>query len=190
VCAGFSRSSTCAVIPRAEPSASAAMSVARKRWAHGANRGVKMALSANGAVLPTAPAPTSTGQGACSAARLDVPGPRTMQEEEASEGLHAAETVRWIAIQRGTTQASHGRKITVTARSVNHRTVLENIGTTGKRAFPFVLGNVTTTSGNDPVSLRLSDLRRKAFKLLLQEEQSHDAETRHVRERVSVLVAE
>ena len=58
------------------------------------------------------------------------------------------------------------------------------------RRFPVLVGDISSTIGDNPVFLRYQSLTANSVQLFLQEEQSFDDEMSHVLEDVSLFVAE
>jgi len=113
----------------------------------------------------------------------------TMQEEEAKNDGHVTETLGWIAVERGSGVTGDGRAVDVgqtTAIALPEVTFLSFT----QQQFPVMVGDIVSTKGPDPVFLRYQNLTAGDVELFLDEEQSLDAETAHVREDVSLFVAE
>lgn len=137
-------------------------------------------MSENGpeAVLPRVAERTAAGFGLA------------LQEEEADTDGHAAETVGWIAVQRGRGVVPDGRVVSVFDTLLDPALRTVSFGETLRGRYPVLVGQVTSANGSDPVELRLADLTPADAVLFLQEEQSRDPETNHAEEEVSLFVAE
>ena len=111
-----------------------------------------------------------------------------MQEEEAKGDGHLPETLGWIAIEKGSTSGLK-RNFTVLGGTVGDDPTRIPFSPVD-RQFPVIIADVNSFRGFDPVTLRYRRLTQVSVDLLLQEEQSFDAETRHTSESVSIFVAE
>jgi hypothetical protein len=116
----------------------------------------------------------------------------TMQEEEASlvDG-RSAETLGWIAIDMGNATLPNGRYIEIIAHLVDEsfRTVHFTPADSNRR-FRTVVADLASTFGGDAANLRHTGLGRNRVRLMVQEEQSFDAEVNHTFEDVCIFVAE
>ena len=113
-----------------------------------------------------------------------------LQEHEARErkGLrHGQETVGYIALS-GVRGEIDGRPIKVGATRVNVGDKGRMIRFGVRFGAPDLVAAGQTAKGVDPVTLRYSGLTSKGARLRMQEEQSHDRETRHGGERVGWVV--
>jgi hypothetical protein len=110
----------------------------------------------------------------------------TMDEEEAVRDGHATETVGWIALSRGMGTTTDGRSVVVDRVSATDQPALFTFGV--DRRFPLLVGDVTSTVGQDPFVLRYQNLT--SVELFLAEERSLDSEVSHLQEDVSVFLAE
>jgi hypothetical protein len=112
-----------------------------------------------------------------------------MQEEEASGNGHAMETVGWIAIDTGTAIVE-GRDLEIFVTGVDHQPGSFGFTKPLERRFPFMVTDVTTADDEDTCSPRFETVYRLGATVMLQEEQSGDAETDHGTEDLSVFLAE
>lgn len=113
-----------------------------------------------------------------------------LQEEEADTDGHAAETVGWIAVQRGRGVTEDGRLVKVFDAEADSLLRTVSFGEVLRGRFPVLVGQVASAIGRDPVELHYASLAPDAATLFLQEERSRDSETNHGLEDVSLLVAE
>ncbi len=114
-----------------------------------------------------------------------------MQEEEGSlVDARSAETLGWIAIDMGRVVAENGRSIDVRAHRVDSSFRTVHFVPIQRGRFRTVVADVATVKESDPVSLRHAYLGRNRIQVMLQEEQSLDAEMSHVREEVCFFIAE
>lgn len=116
----------------------------------------------------------------------------TMQQEDANTGSHGVETLGWIAIQAGHGTTTDGRAFDVLDTSVDSQSTSVPFGETLAGRFPSVLAHVESMLGMDSVVVRYQGLTPApdGVNLMLQEEQSADAETKHLAEEVSVFAGE
>jgi hypothetical protein len=124
-------------------------------------------------------------------ANLDVSGlDLAMDEQESMLDGHVNETVGWIAIAQGSGTTAEGRNLEVFSEQFDHalRPVLYRRATSHRH--PTVVGDVDSTYGADPVSLRYANPTNAQIELKLSEEQSADTETAHVLEDVGLFVGE
>ena len=113
-----------------------------------------------------------------------------VQEEEGSDGLHATETISYIAFESGSGQAGNldyvggntGRTVTQNSSSISLGPHFS--------ASPIFLAAVSSRYGADPVGLRTDGITATRANVYLQEEQSKDAEVGHTTENVSFLAIE
>jgi len=114
-----------------------------------------------------------------------------LQEEEGSlaDG-RAAESLGWIAVEMGRGETPSGRVIDVFAREIGTGFRELHLSPNESRLFRTVVADVATTRELDPVSVRHGKLSRNRIEVLLQEEQSLDAEMLHANEEVCFFVAE
>ena len=113
----------------------------------------------------------------------------TMQEEEASGDGHAMETVGWIAIDTGTAIVE-GRDLEIFVTGVDDQPGSFGFTRPLERRYPFLVTDVTTADDEDTCSPRFETVYRLGATVMLQEEQSVDAETDHGTEDLSVFLAE
>ena len=112
-----------------------------------------------------------------------------IEEEQAADGNVGGETVSWIAIEQNSgssfgTTFSAGR----TSPSVNENFFAVN-ATPISNGTPVLLANVQTRADADTATLRYRNLNGSSFELMLDEEESADAETTRTRnERVGWLL--
>lgn len=108
-----------------------------------------------------------------------------LQEEEGEDGVHAAETVGYIAIQAGG-DADSGAANTFggLVDEVNTFT----LGDTFDNAI--VLAETQTINGPDPANVAFDAQSNSDVDLFIQEEQSNDGETSHIPETVGVVAFE
>lgn len=110
---------------------------------------------------------------------------RTLQEEEAQDGVHAAETIGWIAIQAGGDAASG------TANAfdgVNQNTDVLGLGDTFNDSV--VLAETQTINGGDTATVVIDGQTNSTVGVFVEEEQSANSETNHVNETVGIVAFE
>jgi hypothetical protein len=101
-----------------------------------------------------------------------------LQEQEANALGHGTETVGWIAIELGAGKTTDNRQIaTFSAATSTAATV--PYGRTYNRRQPVLVGDMVTTNGSDPCTLRFQSVGPSAATLYLAEEASQDTETAH-----------
>jgi len=113
-----------------------------------------------------------------------------MDEQESKADGHVNETVGWIAIQAGNSMTVEGRRVDVFSDTIDHVLTPVPYTTGTSHRHPTVVGDVNSTVGGDPVSLRYANPTNVQIQLKLAEEQSADAETGHVMENVGVFLGE
>ncbi len=109
-----------------------------------------------------------------------------LQEEEAADGVHAAETVGWLAFEFGT--ATSGNRLyeaAIASSSLTNEQLIrfeQQFGTP-----PVVVAATHTYNEADTVNVRLRSIgTSKAFPIM-QEEQSLDPELNHADERIGFI---
>ncbi|NOY62894.1 MAG: hypothetical protein GXP10_07065 [Gammaproteobacteria bacterium] len=112
-----------------------------------------------------------------------------MQEQESLSDGHGAETLGWIAIEKGTGTAG-GRRIEVTDTSASHTATPLNYSQNFRRRAITVLGDMSTTNGVDPATVGVASESANSTKFFIREEKSLNAETDHTTESISVFAAE
>jgi hypothetical protein len=105
-----------------------------------------------------------------------------LQEEEANDGYHAAETVSYVAVQTaiGVT-AGLPFQVGLTSDSVQH-TVTTVTFSQAFDAPPVFLANLQTADGGDPAALRYRSLSKTGGTVFIEEDQSQDSEQNHTTE--------
>ncbi|MEM6890495.1 MAG: Hint domain-containing protein [Pseudomonadota bacterium] len=109
----------------------------------------------------------------------------TLQEEEAQDGVHASETIGWIAIQAG------GDATSGTAEAYNG--VDENTDLLGLGAAfsdSVVLAETQTINGGDTATVVIDSQSNSEVGVFIEEEQSRDQEENHVNETVGIVAFE
>jgi len=114
-----------------------------------------------------------------------------MQEEEASTADgRAAESVGWIAMDKGTGVTAGGRLIEVLMGTAYDEYSTIQFTPSTARAFRTVVADMAGVAGGNPATVRHDNLSRNRVDLLVQEEQSKDEEMDHLHEAVCLFVAE
>lgn len=108
-----------------------------------------------------------------------------LQEEEAQDGTHLAETVGWIAIQSGGDTTSGTAQ---TFGGVDENT--DTLGLGGTFTDAVVLGETQTINGGDTATVVIDGQTNSTVGLFIEEEQSNDNETNHINEVVGVVAFE
>lgn len=159
-----------------------------------ANHGWRKAAFA--ASFPTAPIvvtqsqtyagddPIVTRQRLISAAGFEV----RVQEEEAL-GPHANETIGYLAASAGIYELGEGILEVAGAGAFDHRWGTAGFAGDFRRA-PVLLAAMQTCAGGDPAALRYSNLTAGGARIVVQEEQSRDQETAHIKEGVGFMAWE
>ena len=106
-----------------------------------------------------------------------------VQEEQAADGSHSAETVSIIALETGQTP---GFATGISSLNVNQDWRPVTFGDTYEN--PVLLGNIQTFQGPDPAALRYTSLTSGGVDVKCEEEQSADSETEHADESVGWAV--
>ncbi|WP_138473388.1 M10 family metallopeptidase C-terminal domain-containing protein [Poseidonocella sp. HB161398] len=113
-----------------------------------------------------------------------------MQEKGPNGGTHAVENVGWIAFENGR-GISDGEPYEVATTSSSFDGSFDTL--TFARPFgnrPGFVTSMATTNGADPAMLRWTNATTASVDLMVQEEQSVDAEVSHVNEAVSYFAFE
>lgn len=109
----------------------------------------------------------------------------TLQEEEAQDGVHAAETIGWIAIEEGG-DATSGTASTNTGFDEQVDTIDLNASFTNS----VVLGETQTLNGPDTATVVIDGQSNSSVDVFLEEERSDDFETNHKNETVGIVAFE
>jgi|GEM_PF-3025439 len=109
-----------------------------------------------------------------------------VQEEEGSDGVHATETVAWVALSEGSGNA--GRSYEVDGTSRNYDNIFFEKYFNNSYDDPILLANMQTAYGGDPCALRYEDLGSNVAYYKVEEERSADFETRHTNEEIGFMV--
>ncbi|PLX94508.1 MAG: hypothetical protein C0621_05355, partial [Desulfuromonas sp.] len=112
----------------------------------------------------------------------------TMQEQEAKNDGHVAETISWISIDKGTVSVN-GRSLNIMDTQATDTATATTVPSTSCRT-PFILGAIQTAFEIDPSLLRYQALGKTSVELKIQEEKSADPEMTHATEDISLMVAE
>ncbi len=110
-----------------------------------------------------------------------------VQEEQAADGTHAAETLGWVAIEAGSgtlggqdfQAGTTGDNVTDSVRTINFAQSFA--------AAPAFFANIRTYDGADPAGLRYQNLGAGSVQIFVEEEQSADTEVAHTDENVGFL---
>ena len=112
-----------------------------------------------------------------------------LQEEEASNGTHAFETVGFIAIDAGSGNlGGKNYEIVKTPDAVKHQWY--NLSFIKSYSDPLFLAGMQTYNGSDPATLRYRNLTGTNTEIKVEEEKSADAEVGHGTEIVGFFVFE
>ncbi len=106
-------------------------------------------------------------------------------EEEAADGQHLGETVSWVAMEAGVWNGGNQLEAGLIT-SVNHNVQVLNF-TTAFATEPVFISTVQGHSDADPFSVHTLSEATSGIQLLLQEEESADAETIHPNEQLAYL---
>lgn len=109
----------------------------------------------------------------------------TLQEEEAEDGVHAAETIGWIAIQAG------GDATSGTANAIGGvNSSVDVLGLGATFTDSVVVSDTQTINGGDTARVAIDSQTNNSVGVFLQEEQSADEETFHTNETVGIVAFE
>ena len=109
----------------------------------------------------------------------------TLQEEEAQDGVHGAETIGWIAIQGGGDAASGTAN---TYNGVDENTDVLGLGDTFSDGI--VLAETQTINGGDTATVVIDSQSGTDVGVFIEEEQSRDSEENHINETVGIVAFE
>lgn len=108
-----------------------------------------------------------------------------LQEEEGQDGIHAAETVGYIAIQTGGDASSGTAGL---FGGVDENTDTLSLGDTFTQGV--VVAETQTINGGDTATVMIDGQTGSTVGVFIEEEQSQDSETNHVDETVGVVAFE
>lgn len=108
-----------------------------------------------------------------------------LQEEEGQDGIHAAETVGYIAIQGGG-DASSGTAAVFDG--VNHTTHTLSLGDTFTQGV--VVAETQTINGGNTATVMIDGQTSSTVGVFVEEEQSADSEMNHIDESIGVVTFE
>lgn len=123
-----------------------------------------------------------TRQRSVSAAQFEL----RLQEEQANDGQHAAESVHWIAMEPFAEKGVS--EVGLTRNAVTHRQYSLKFQQRFRKNPMVFLAAMQTANDEDPAGLRYRAFNRKRVKIFVQEEKSQDREIRHQRESVGFMV--
>ncbi len=106
-----------------------------------------------------------------------------LQEEEAEDGTHTAESVAWIAIEPGDVTGSLPFEVSSRLASSSLATISFNT----PKPTPGFIGAIQTFNENNPANLRINTLSSTQARVFCQEEISFDPEVNHGFERVGFM---
>lgn len=112
-----------------------------------------------------------------------------LQEEENNDGNHAQETLAYIAIEPAATTSGVKLEVDRTGDHVTEAWSSLSFNQSYGQNVAF-LATIQTYDGGDPVGLRYQNLSASGVSIMLEEDQSKDAETKHTSEDVGYLVLE
>ncbi len=110
-----------------------------------------------------------------------------IEEEESNDGIHASETVYWVAVEAGVNAEGLTNEAAVTGNEVEE--VFHTIAfTQSYSASPVFFATMQTTNGGDTAVLRHQNLGSASAEVIVEEEKSANDEVGHVTEVVGYLV--
>ncbi|MEM7470473.1 MAG: Hint domain-containing protein [Pseudomonadota bacterium] len=109
----------------------------------------------------------------------------TLQEEEAQDGVHASETIGWIAIQAGSDTTSGSAN---TFGGVDENVDVLGLGQTFTNGV--VLAETQTINGGDTATVVIDSQTSTSVGVFVEEEQSANTEMGHVDETVGIVAFE
>jgi hypothetical protein len=113
-----------------------------------------------------------------------------LQEEQASDGLHAIESMHYVAIEQATGTVSSRRFMSGrTGNTVSHAGSGVSFGSHFSST-PVFVASVQTYVGSDPTGLRRKSLDRTGAQFFLEEELSADMEVSHAGEAVGFFAVD
>lgn len=114
----------------------------------------------------------------------------SLQEQESNSGAHSTETIGWIAIEQGVGQTEDGRKIEVSQILANGKAIELQFNNTLNRYNAVSIGSLSSVIGVDPATAQQTAISNGAVSFKVNEEVSKDIELSHVKESISVFIAE
>ncbi|MGB7327958.1 MAG: M60 family peptidase N-terminal accessory domain-containing protein, partial [Rubripirellula sp.] len=103
-----------------------------------------------------------------------------IQEEEAADGIHGAETVGFILVDSGVGSTGDQKfQAFITSPVITHQDFARSINGAGFDAVPAFFADMQTTNGTDPGTVGLSALSNTTATIFIDEEQSGDTEVAH-----------
>ncbi|WP_099248378.1 Hint domain-containing protein [Pelagimonas phthalicica] len=109
----------------------------------------------------------------------------TLQEEEGEDGVHASETIGWIAIEPGGDAASGTAN---THDGVDENTDVLSLGDTFSDGV--VVAETQTINGGDTATVVIDGQTNSSVGVFVEEEQSSNSETNHINETVGIVAFE
>lgn len=109
----------------------------------------------------------------------------TLQEEEAQDGVHAAETIGWIAIEAGGDTTSGTAD---TQGGVDEAVDVLGLGATFTNSV--VLVETQTINGGDTATVVIDSQSNTTVGVFIEEEQSANSEVNHINETVGIVAFE
>ncbi|WP_293573630.1 Hint domain-containing protein [Phaeobacter sp.] len=109
----------------------------------------------------------------------------TLQEEEAQDGVHGAETIGWVAIEPGGDATSGTAS---SSDSVDENTDVLGLGATFGTSV--VLAETQTINGGDTATVVIDGQTNSTVGVFVEEEQSANDEVNHVNETVGIVAFE
>lgn len=114
-----------------------------------------------------------------------------LNEEEVADGVHATETIGYIAIDQGSaTSGDTVLNAVTTGNSVTHKDTTVNFGDIGGSNSPVILSDMQTRDGGDAATLRHRSQTSTSVTVWVEEEKSKDSELKHTSEVAGVLAME
>ncbi len=110
----------------------------------------------------------------------------TLQEEEGQDGVHAAETIGWIAIEPGGDATSGTAN--ASSDSITHNVSTLGLGATFTDGV--VLAETQTLDGGDTATVSIDGQTNSTVSVFIDEEQSANTETNHTTEVVGIVAFE
>ncbi len=111
-----------------------------------------------------------------------------IDEEEGTDRWHVNETIGFIAIEPGIATLMDQKRVLVgTPQSIDHNWHLRGFTSLNH---PLMIGDIQTTNGGDPITLRYRKLTNSNVELMLQEEQAANSEVAHVKELAGWILIE
>ena len=96
----------------------------------------------------------------------------------------------WIVVEVGTATTTAGRKLEIVEATGSHLPTVVGFVQSFARRFPTMLADLASSNDEDTCGIRHIDIGRRDVTLIVEEEQSLDAEMDHGTEEICLFLAD